>query len=284
VKYRLVERGNHQNVLAEGKTDVRGMTERVFTSKSKEVDVLITRLNDKQEEEEKTIEYVRIVTEACTCRKDYIKVVEIKRGRIFFDIRYVNEEKDEVRSFIKAAETQKRIAERKHRYDKYKGDLWWSFPVTTECGITTQWERLAKLQQKADMEIEEGHLFTHATKDGEDGKPGLTFAKKSGCAQDGTFTPDEIKKLPPLMWSSTSILWLYGCRTGLPLPSEKGETIADAFFSGQKTMKTVIALKGFGYFSYNLESYEAIASDINDTKDIYLWAFRPSHSTQFSRH
>jgi hypothetical protein len=125
VKYKLIER-NSMKVLQEGKTNERGLTERLTTEKQLPVDVIVFRLNDDRQEVEKNIGSFWT-----NDRKDSIEVININRGRIFFDIRYVNPAKDKAESFIKAAETIKKQS----YYDKYRGDVWWSFDVTTECDI-----------------------------------------------------------------------------------------------------------------------------------------------------
>jgi hypothetical protein len=261
LKYKFVDHQT-QKVLMEGITDEKGYTEKFTADKPVDIEVIAIRRNNNKEWEEKNIG--RVFTSKT---EDYVDRISLRKGRIFFDIRYVNSVKDKTQSFIKAAETLKR-RNISYNMNRYQGDVWWSFDVTTECDIQSKWEELAKLQEESDLEIQEGHLLTHATKGD---KPGLTFAE-IGCNQDGTLTIDEIKKLPLLKWSIHSELYLYGCRTGLKLSNENNKTMADAFFEAQN-IKTVIAQKGYGYFSYRPKYYVAIDDDINDTKDIYLWAF-----------
>lgn len=264
ISYKLIEHYS-KNVLKEGKTDEKGLTERITTEKTEAVDVIVLRRNNAKELVEKTIGSFKTDT-----RKDSIEVVEMHRGSIFFDIRYVNPIKDPAQSFIKAAETLKKET----HFDKYRGDVWWSFDVTTECDIKDKWRELFDLQQETGMEIEEGHILTHASKNEMDsGVPGLEFAKRLGCSdEDGTLSADEIKKLQKLKWSVSSKLFLYGCRTGLPVAKNDTQTMADYFFNIQ-SVKTIVAQKGYGYFSYNKDSYVAISSKADDASAIYLWAF-----------
>jgi len=262
-KYKLVEK-NTGKILAEGWTDDRGMTERVCTEKPEYVDIIIIRPNEKKQEEEKNISMFKT-----NDKKESYYIAIVGKGRIFFDIRYVNPEKDAAKSFIKAAETQKRKAWARG-FDEYnEGDVWWSFEVTTECDITTAWQKIYDLQQRYDMKIEEGHIFTHASKNGD--LTGLTFAT-IGCTEDGTLSLAEIKNLPKLKWSNNSTLFLYGCRTGLHISEKDNRSIADVFFENQD-INTTKALMGYGYFSYSPTTYQAIADVVGDTKDIYLLAY-----------
>jgi hypothetical protein len=268
VKYRLIEKGTGK-ILAEGKTDKQGLTERVSTGgESKDVSIQVIRLNDDRKEEEK---------DAGVCKtndqKDSIHDVKIWRGQIYFDFRYVHPVKDKAKSFIHAAETTKRKTKSYGKADEYRGDVWWSFEVTCEDDIKMKWQELHDLQQEVDMEAEEGHIFTHATKGN---KSGLSFEDdpQYGCGIDSILTSTEIRSLPKLKWSNSSSLWLYSCRSGLALPNEGGKSIADVFFDAQNSVKAVIALRGYGYFSYSSTEYQEIASDEKDMRDVYLLAFR----------
>jgi hypothetical protein len=193
-------------------------------------------------------------------------------------MRYIHPVKDAAESFKKAAETIKRGAV---LADRNRGDVWWSFDVTTECDIKNKWQELFDLQQKADMEVEEGHILTHASKNElTSDVAGLELAGGIGCTEDGTLTFREIDGLPKLKWSRSSTLYLYGCRTGLPIPKENNATMADAFFMGQDSVKTVIGERGKSYFSYKKEHYVRIDDNKSDTKDIYLLAFDRSENAQ----
>ena len=270
VKYKLLEKGTGK-VLVEGKTNDKGLTERVSTETPENIEMIVIRVNENKSDEEKSVTaYIRT-----NDKKDSVSMVYIQRGRVYFDIRYVNSVKDKAQSFIKAAETIKRKAGLRG-FDKYKGDVWWSFDVTTECDITERWQELFALLQEYDMEVEEGHILTHASKSGEDGdRSGLEFV---GCTEDGTLTRKEIEKMPKLKWSKASTLYLYGCRTGLPVSKSSVannmmDSVADSFFLAQD-VKTVEALRGYGYFSYSPTTYQAIADNVNDTRDIYLLAYK----------
>jgi hypothetical protein len=120
------------------------------------------------------------------------------------------------------------------------------------------------------MEVEEGHILTHASIDSD--HTGLNMAT-IGCTEDGTLTRNEIEKMPKLKWTKrSSTLYLYGCRTGLPVSGSDANSIADSFFLSQD-VKWIVALRGFGYFSYSPTAYQQIADSIDDTRDIYLLAY-----------
>jgi len=279
VQYKLIEK-NSGKILAEGRTDDRGQTERVCTEKPEYVDIIIIRPNDEKQEVEKNIGMFKTNDD-----KNSYYLAHVGRGRIFFDIRYVNAESDKAQSFIKAAETQKRKASGRG-FDKYnEGDVWWSFEVTTECDIKTAWQKIYDLQQKYDMEVHEGHLFTHATKDQVSlgGNSGLLFARDIGCTADGMLSFAEIVSMQELKWTKTSMLVLYGCRTGMPAKGESGATIAHAFFNKQKSVRQVIGQTGKSYFSYVTNEYREIIDSKDDTKDIYLWAFYRSENYLLGR-
>jgi len=267
ISYKLIEHAS-KKALKEGETDEKGLTGRVTTEKPEAVDVIVLRLNDERQWVEKNIGSVRTDT-----RQDSIEAVEMYRGRIFFDFRYVNAVSDKPRSFIHAANTIRRKAQ--SYVDKYRGDVWWAFEITTECEMTSKWQVIYNLQQEADMEVQEGHILTHASKAvwPPGAKSGLEFAPREECNKDATLTMREILALPKLKWSSSSSLHLYGCRTGLPVYGWGDKTMGHAFFEGQDTVKTVTALKGYGYFSYSATTYQVISDDPNDKRDIYLLAY-----------
>ncbi|MDR2092960.1 MAG: hypothetical protein LBP58_06560 [Azoarcus sp.] len=276
LKYRLFEKDTN-NLLAEGRTDDQGATKRVVTEGPKHLEIFIFRATDDQKGEWKKVNDAYLTTSEY---KDSKEMAYIPKGHVFFDIRYINAIKDPAQSFKKAAETVKRKTRGGGSFDKYRSDVWWSFDVTSECDIKARWEELAKLLQEFNMEVQEGHIFTHANK--QDPKnAGLEFAEVVGCDQDATLKLREIEKMPKLKWSNRSILYLYGCRSGIPIDppginpfSEYNSLrIADYFFENQD-MSRIVALQGFGYFSYSPTVYQRIADDVNDTRDIYLAAFR----------
>jgi len=266
LKYKLVGRDS-KTVLKEGKTDEKGKTERITTEKAEAVEVFVIRLDSDKKYSERKVGYFWT-----NDRKDSVHVIQVLRGRIFFDIRYVHPTKDAAQSFIKAAETLQRDAQ--GLVDKYRGDVWWSFDVTCEEDIKIKWKELKELQEEADREIKRGHILTHASIDG---KAGLDFEVREvfGCSskEDGTLDYTEIRNLPELRWSSSSQLIIHSCRSGLPAPSQSNKTIADAFFEGQSSLKYVEAMKGRSYFSYNPKTYVEIKSNVNDMANIYLLAF-----------
>jgi hypothetical protein len=180
VKYKLVETKT-QKILKEGTTNEDGLTEQIFTDNPEEVNVIVIRKNDDRLDEEKNVG-----TFKTNDKKDSCEDVFILRGRIFFDFRYVNSVRDKAQSFIKAAETRKRKTMASSVFDKRKGDVWWSFIITTECEMKTQWQTLFDLQQETEMLVEQGHLFTHASKDttNPENKSGLLFAGHTGCSED----------------------------------------------------------------------------------------------------
>ena len=264
VKYKLVERRTGK-VLAEAQTDEQGLTERVTTEKAEHLDIFVYRLDENQNEVEKSVDsFAKTNTSPDSLRTEYIY-----RGRIFFDMRYKNDEKDKPQSFIKAAETQKRKAAFRG-FDKYRGDIWLTFIVTTENDLKTAWQNIYDLQQKYDIEVHEGAVFTHARAGFHNvDSPGLTFAP-DGEGEKLNF--QEIANLPKLKWTKSSTLYLYGCNTGAFGSLVDTTSIADVFFYNQE-VKTVKSQMGFSYFSYSETSYVEIADRIDDDKDIYLLTF-----------
>jgi len=272
VKYELLQK-NTGSVLASGQTDDDGLTERVFTDKQEDIELVVYRLGESKTEEKKTVSaFIKTNTNA-----ESIRTVQIYRGRIFFDMRYMNSTKDKPKSFYKVAETQKRKAASRG-FDKYRGDIWLTYEVTYERDMKAAWQNVYELQQKYDMEVQDGLLVTHAS-------TAIFISKNAGLefkeeGNDKTLTLQEIADLQKLKWTNSSTLQLYGCNTGNDLSYVDTATIADVFFNTQK-VKTVKAQKGYSYFSYREHTYVQIDSDPYDERDIYLLTFVRAQAVNF---
>ena len=84
MRYRLIDK-NTQIILEAGKTDNNGLTQRASTDKPVELEIAIARLNQNRVEEYKVIDVCR-TNDVPNSRKEVL----IYRGRLFFDIRYLN--------------------------------------------------------------------------------------------------------------------------------------------------------------------------------------------------
>jgi hypothetical protein len=264
VKYRLIEKDTGK-ILAEGKTDKQGLTERVSTDKPEDVDIVVilpkqfSSLNQDIREENYS---------GGTCKtnntNDSCYMAKISKQYIFFDIHYIVNDK----AFERAAKTERRLAKK----DRFKmKDIWLSYAVKSESEFKEAWRKVYAFQQKYGLEIQEGHIYSHSDLSliGT-GKAGLEF--RPGMGEDGTLTYKEIAALEVLQWSKTSRLFLYGCRSGR-IDGKEDISIADAFFATQDTVKQVSGLRDFGYFSSDFNKFVEISTDFRDSSDVYLWSY-----------
>jgi len=257
VEYELKNKKTGE-VLASGKTDDGGNTERFQTNQPE--DVTITALVGN--------EYMNI-GQCRTNNREYSRhSARIPKGHIFFDIYYIVAD----RSFALAAETRRRLHTQSGRYDERRGDIWLTYPVSTEGGFKTAWKTVYDKQKELDMFVKEGHIYSHASlsKLGLIGKAGLDF--KTSENEDGTLTFGEIAELEILNWAMSSELHLYGCRTGR-VDAKAAMSAVDAFFDRQSSVKWVWGQRGFTSFSYSQHRFIEIDEDPKDLRDIFLVAF-----------
>lgn len=293
VDYRLVNKESGQ-ILTEGKTDEDGLTERIHTKTKIQVNIVLLKLYAKTVQlRGDTVYYADsapLSADTCTTfpeKQLHVHEVLIKRGRIYFDFRYVNPIKDSGRSFIRAADTAKRenfmLGKDGFGTNPHQRNQWMSFEFTTEYDFKRKWALLYSIQKDLGMLIEQGHIFSHATGEGLEyagGQTDLIYGSSGSFAmtaerirgEDGTLKCDEIPNLEKLDWSKSSRLWLYGCRTGGEVPGVdyNKEIIADCFFANQPSLKEVRGEKGSSFFSRSNKNHGWILPGYNT---VYLLSF-----------
>jgi uncharacterized Zn-binding protein involved in type VI secretion len=265
VEYELFS-GSTGKVLTQGKTDSNGLTERFSTSQPEQLEVIVYRSNEGKK------------VGVCTTNNTDASVydIHIPKGHLFFDIHYKVRDK----AFSRAARTERINAVKYNRYKKENGDDWLSFEISTEADFKQAWSKIFAMQQELDMEIQEGHIYSHASLSflGIAKTAGLEFRESPG--EDGTLGFDEIFRLERLKWTKTSELHLYGCRSGR-FDFKENRAAVDAFFERQASVKWVWGQTGYSFFSSNPNTFVPIEEDPNCQADVYLWAFWRKRNHKF---
>jgi hypothetical protein len=197
--------------------------------------------------------------------------------RVFFGIYYVKPGDDG--AFGRAAATWMREVQANPDYNPATD---WPIlkPVTTEGDFKGAWNELYTfVASKPGAVVVQGHLFTHASKEG-GANTGLEFMpdRDSDPEDDATLTAAEIRGLPKLPWdTSQGELVLHGCLTGLA--SKVDGTIPAQVFAQSQGVVTV-GQTGSADFSSQDQSYwpifpigEGFGDRSKMSKDVYLWAY-----------
>ncbi|WP_454722749.1 MULTISPECIES: hypothetical protein [Cupriavidus] len=138
--------------------------------------------------------------------------------------------------------------------------------VYTEIDFRRAWNRIEKEAREGGYVVQEGHLFTHASKPGGENS-GLEFAAVPDTG-DGTINQSEMANLSVLPWRKNGKLYLHGCNTGRT-GERRNWTPAEAFANTQKVDTT--GTLGFSYFSTSRRKYEKISGT---STTVYLLPFR----------
>jgi len=186
--------------------------------------------------------------------------------KLFFSIYY----RDEENSFRRATKTMERSIKNTKVWDSDR-DKFISVEVYTEAEFAEAWSRVASTANDGGFHVEQGHLFTHASKPG---NSGLEFAHAPG-AGDGTISKAEMSALAVLPWRKSGKLFLHGCNTGLT--GEKRSWTPAQVFADRQRVRTSGTL-GYSYFSTSRERYIKID---DKSEAIYLLPFRRGKNGMF---